>query len=121
MRSKQRNVDDDNMPLYICLYEMRYILIKDFCKFRNGSLRSIGQLQKNPILYTVELKKVTNPCLIKCGMDESVMFNVNKFITENSLISRGNTTHWFGRHTDSCRFASILTGREAINCKLLKV
>lgn len=25
---------------YICLYEMRYILIKDFCKFRNGSLRS---------------------------------------------------------------------------------
>lgn len=49
------------------------------------------------------------------------MFKANKFITENSFISRGNTTHWFGRHTVTCRFASILIDREGINCKLLKV
>lgn len=32
---------------------------------------SIGQPQKNPVLYIVEIKKVTKQGLIKCGMDKS--------------------------------------------------
>lgn len=32
---------------------------------------SIGQPQKNPMLYIVEIKKMTKQGLIKCGMDKS--------------------------------------------------
>lgn len=73
---------------------------------------SIGQPQKNDLyyLYIVEIKKVTKPGLIKCSTGKCQYFT-----TENSFISRGNTTHGFGRQRVTCRFASMLTGREGIN------